>query len=89
MKNTFRTISGTAFALAILTAVPAFAQKKFQFEFVKVADTTQGFSSFKTFPAINNHGEVTFVAVRDHYGEGAFRARAEGETVTTIASSWK
>jgi hypothetical protein len=89
MKHTLLTISG----IALLTSIPAFSQtseraaKKYQFEFVKVVDSTQGFSSFQTFPAINNHSEVTFVAIRSHYGEGVFRARAERETVTTIASS--
>src|SRR5947209_3371079 len=91
MKHAFLTIPGIA--LALLTSVPAFSQsserhgRKFQFEFEKVVDTTQGFTSFRTFPTINNHGDVAFVGVRNHYGEGVFRARAEGDTVTTIASS--
>ncbi|HEY2016219.1 MAG TPA: choice-of-anchor tandem repeat NxxGxxAF-containing protein [Bryobacteraceae bacterium] len=79
-----------AFVVALLLSVhagPASAQsaRKYDFEFTNVADSTQGFSGFLSFPAINNRGAVAFVANRNGYGQGVFRSR-DGE-VTTIASS--
>jgi hypothetical protein len=85
--------SAGAAALVILASSSAFPQgparsdKKYDIEFVKVVDTTHGFSSFKTFPSLNNHGDVAFVAVKNGTGEGVFKARAEGEAVITIASA--
>jgi hypothetical protein len=79
-------------ALAILTSIPAFSEdhsqsgKNYKFEFTNIADTTQGFSSFGVFPAINNHGEVAFNAIRNDSGAGVFRIRDTREKVTTIAS---
>ena len=79
-------------ALALMVPVSAFSQspapvvRKHSLEFLRVADTTQGFSSFRDFPAINNHGEVAFVAVPANGREGVFRSRAEGAAQTTIAS---
>jgi hypothetical protein len=75
----------TALLLFVSTvSVSAESAKKYDFEFTNVADSSQGFSDFQTFPAINNKGAVVFVAVRSGYGQGVFRSR-EGE-VTTIAS---
>lgn len=57
---------------------------KHDFEFINVADSTQGFSNFEPFPAINNKSAVAFVATRSDTGQGVFRSR-DGK-VTTIAS---
>jgi len=85
--------AAAAVAIALLTSTAAFSdnsggqgKKKFKIDFVKVADTTQGYSGFQTFPAINNHGEVAFVAA-DKDGEGVFKARSDGQPVTVIASA--
>lgn len=56
-----------------------------EFEFINVADSTQGFTNFEPFPAINNQSAVVFVATRSDTGQGVFRSRAG--TVTTIASN--
>jgi len=81
-----------AVAIALLTSTAALSdnatdqgKKKFKIDFVKVADTTQGFSGFQTFPAINNHGEVAFVAA-DKDGEGVFKARSDGQPVTVASA---
>ena len=81
-----------AITLAALNFAPAFSQTQSQdhrtyaFEFTKIADTTKEFTSFGVFPALNNHGDVAFTAVR--YGNGGvFRARGEQENVTVIASA--
>lgn len=87
-----------AAALAILASATAFSQnpgssqnpgqshQKYDVEFVKVVDSTQqGFTGFRTFPSINNHGEVAFVAVQDGV-EGVFRSGSERATFTVIAS---
>lgn len=55
------------------------------FEFINVADSTQGFSNFAPFPAINHQSAVAFVATRSDTGQGVFRAR-DGE-VNTVASA--
>ncbi|QSA95626.1 choice-of-anchor tandem repeat NxxGxxAF-containing protein [Methylococcus sp. EFPC2] len=57
---------------------------KHEFEFINVADSTQGFTNFEPFPAINNKSAVAFVATRSDTGQGVFRSR--GGKVTTIAS---
>jgi len=82
-----------AVALAILTSVSGFSAenqpggKRNDIEFIKVVDsTTQGFTTFNKFPAINNHGEVAFVGVRNG-DAGVFRVSAEGEKLTPITSS--
>jgi hypothetical protein len=82
-----------AVTLAILTSVSGFSAenqqggKKNDIEFIKVVDsTTQGFTAFDKFPAINNHGEVAFVGVRNGDTE-VFRVRAEGENLTPITNS--
>ncbi|MGR9052183.1 MAG: DUF7453 family protein [Gammaproteobacteria bacterium] len=49
-----------------------------------MADSTQGFSNFEPFPAINNKSAVAFVATRSDTGQGVFRSR-DGK-VTMIAS---
>jgi len=79
-------------AVAILTSIPAFSEdhsqsgKNYKFEFTRIADTTQGFSSFGNFPAINNHGEVVFTAASNAVGAGVFRLRDNVEHAATIAS---
>jgi hypothetical protein len=79
-------------ALAILASIPAFSEdhsqsgKNYEFEFTRMVDTTEGFSSFGDFPAINNHGEVAYSAVRNDTGAGVFRIRDTGEKAATIAS---
>ncbi|WKJ90067.1 hypothetical protein QZJ86_18970 [Methylomonas montana] len=57
---------------------------KHEFEFINVADSTQGYTNFEPFPAINNKSAVVFVATRSDTGQGVFRSR-DGK-VTTIAS---
>jgi len=89
--------TATALALAVLILPPAFSQgqsqsgnksgKNHTFEFTQVVDTTKGFSSFGVFPAINNHGEVAFTAIRTGHGAGVFRVREELEKLTTIGST--
>src|SRR5579864_900475 len=55
------------------------------FDFINVADTTsQGFTSFATFPAINNKGAIVFAATRESTG-GIFKWD-KGE-LTTVAST--
>jgi hypothetical protein len=66
------------FATAVLLAASAgyaLAQGKApaDFQFENVADTTQGFTGFATFPAINDHGAVAFEALRAGVEEGIFR----------------
>ena len=79
-------------ALAIVTSIPAFSEdhsrsgKNYQFEFTNITDTTQGYSGFGTFPAINNHGEVAFIATRNNGDAVVLRTRDPGEKLTTIAS---
>lgn len=74
-----------AFLLAA-SAGPTAAEPagKHGFEFINVADSTQGFTDFQPFPAINNKSAVVFVAARSDTGQGVFRSR-EGK-VTTISS---
>ena len=91
MKRPLMNMSGTAAALALAALIlpPAFSQgqsqsgnksgKNHTFEFTQVVDTTKGFSSFGVFPAINNHGEVAFTAIRTGHGAGVFRVREELE----------
>jgi hypothetical protein len=79
-------------APALLALGPAFCQlqppgKAYAFEFTGVVDSTNGFNAFGGFPAINNHGEVAFRAVRDGEGEGVFRAGQALDKLTTIANT--
>jgi len=69
-----------------LSQVKSTADKKFDFEFTNVVDTTNGFHSFGNFPAINNHTEVAFTATQDGTGPGVFRAHQGNEKLKTIAS---
>ena len=73
-----------AMALAFLACGPLMADHA-AIEFSSVIDSTQGYSSFGTFPAMNNRGDVAFTAVQAIYGQGVFRAREEGEKLTVIA----
>ena len=66
------------FATALFLAASAgyaFGQNKVHsdFRFVNVADTTQGFTNFGTFPAINDHGVVAFEATGPGAADGMFR----------------
>jgi hypothetical protein len=61
------------------------AHKVHAFEFTGVVDSTNGFNSFGGFPAINNHGEMAFRAVREGSGEGIFRAGQALDKLTAIA----
>ncbi|HXC94543.1 MAG TPA: choice-of-anchor tandem repeat NxxGxxAF-containing protein [Edaphobacter sp.] len=54
------------------------------FRFVNIADSTNGFTAFSTFPAINNHGAVAFEASVPG-GDGIFKS--QDGAVTTIAQS--
>lgn len=54
-------------------------------KFVNVADSTQGFSGLSQFPAINNRGEVAFVANWTDSGQGVFRWEDGG--ISTIVSN--
>jgi hypothetical protein len=56
------------------------------FRFVNVADSTQGFASFATFPAINDHGEVAFEARKATSEDGIFKWH-EGALSTIAISS--
>jgi hypothetical protein len=56
------------------------------FTFVNVADTTQGFTSFATFPAINDHGLVAFEATGPGTADGIFRWK-DGATLQIAKSS--
>src|SRR5579872_3498190 len=59
-------IPGLATVLMLLVSLgDANGQNKAlpDFRFVNVADSTQIFTSFATFPAINNHGAVAFEAI--------------------------
>jgi hypothetical protein len=53
----------------------AFGQDKdsADFRFVNVADSTQGFTGFSTFPTINNYGTVAFEATQPGAVEGVFK----------------
>src|SRR5215471_255799 len=91
LRPEIRKVTAATAVLAFLTLTPAFPQtqsqlhKKYSFEFTRIVDTTKEFTSFGSFPAMNNHGDVAFTAVR--YGSaGVFRVREEQEKVTTIAS---
>lgn len=79
-RRTARLLAAAALLLACASPLPAESHRKYDFDFTTVVDSTQGFSDFQTFPAINNKGAVAFVANRSGYGNGVFRARA-GEVV--------
>jgi len=74
-------------ALVLLGSRQLFAQSALtDFDFINVADTTsQGFTSFATFPRINNRGTVVFVASRNLSEGGIFKWQ-KGE-LTTLAST--
>ena len=79
-----------AFAIAILTCAAALCQPKsepkYAIEFTSVTDSTGDFNAFGTFPAINNHGEVAFTAVKNGT-PGVFRSREGLEQFVTVAST--
>ena len=67
MNNRLSALHGLA--IAVLISAPVWSEehvqpeKKYSIEFTGIVDSIGGFSSFGNFPAINNHGEVTFTAV--------------------------
>ena len=61
---------------------PAQATKN-HFKFVNVVDSTQGYSGFSQFPAINNRGSVAFIANQSD-GQGVFKW--QDRRTTTIAT---
>ena len=79
-------------ALALLLSISAVAEqplrppRKYDFEFVSVADTARGFTSFQTFPTINNRGEVAFVANLSPSEEGVFKVRQESAFITVAST---
>src|SRR6478752_4772514 len=77
-RTTDTSILSRFFTTAVLLAASAgysLGQDKTRsdFKFVNVADTTQGFTSFATFPAINDHGVVAFEAGGPGTDEGIYR----------------
>ncbi|MGY6277897.1 DUF7453 family protein [Methylomonas sp. MgM2] len=74
-----RLVSRTCVAAILFTANAGLASaesaSKHDFEFINVADSTQGFSNFEPFPAINNKSAVAFVATRSDTGQSVFRSR--------------
>ncbi|HTP36039.1 MAG TPA: choice-of-anchor tandem repeat NxxGxxAF-containing protein [Candidatus Acidoferrales bacterium] len=79
-------------APALLALGPVFCQvqssgKSYAFEFTEVVDSTNGFNSIGSFPAINNHGEVAFRAASNGGTEGIFRAGQALDKLATIAST--
>src|SRR5215471_18493521 len=78
-------------AVALVLAVSvahAFAENKndSDFGFVNVADSTQGFAGFATFPAINDHGAVAFEAGTVSNQSGIFRWNEDGLSTIAISS---
>src|SRR5947209_5942914 len=59
--------------IVALAAVTAHAEAGSKPRFTKVADTTSGFASFGTMPAISDTGAVAFTATGAAFGEGVFR----------------
>src|SRR5215510_2472896 len=82
-KNVILTV---ALLVALIAGqVSAVTPTNHDFEFVNVADTSQGFSTFSSFPAINDAGEVAFVATGADFVQGVFKWT--GGALTPIASS--
>jgi hypothetical protein len=80
-------LRGLAAALLLaLSAGQALAEtpQNIHIKFANVADTTQGFSGFLQFPAINNQGAVAFVAAQNGT-QGVFKW--EHHKLTPIAST--
>src|SRR5262245_49340712 len=78
--------AGLATVLFVLFAGQAFAEtpQTAPIKFVNVADNTQGLSDFSQFPAINDRGEVAFVAIQSA-GQAVFKWKHHN--LTTIAST--
>jgi hypothetical protein len=82
-KNVILTV---ALLVALIAGqVSAVTPTNHDFEFVNVADTSQGFSAFSSFPAINDGGEVAFVATGADFVQGVYKWT--GGALTPIASS--
>ncbi len=97
-ENIFRALLITTRAIVCMAAIlllgaaslAADEKKKFDFEFTNVADSTQGFTNFQTFPAINNKGHVVFVADRSGVGQGVFRSRdGDLETIASVKDGFQ
>jgi hypothetical protein len=67
--------------------VPAFAQTApaGEFKFVNVADNSEGFTSFATFPSINRRGAVAFEAMGGAFGDGVFKW--QGGALTPVSTT--
>jgi hypothetical protein len=83
-------LNGTALiAVALLFALSASTAlgqaTRFDCAFMNVADSAQGFSDLSRFPAINNRGEVAFIANKAGSGQGVFKSE-EGR-IKMISSS--
>jgi hypothetical protein len=79
-------VVAAALLMLVVSVGHAFGQNKrdSDFRFVNVADSTQGFTAFSTFPAINNDGAVAFQARGPALtDEGVFRW--QDGTLRTIA----
>src|SRR4051794_20157696 len=80
----------SVFAIAVLTCAAALCQPKpepkYAIEFTSVTDSTGEFNAFGAFPAINNHGEVAFTALKSG-SPGVFRSREALQQSVTIASA--
>ncbi len=84
-------LNGTALiAVALLFALSASMAlgqaTRLDCAFVNVADSAQGFSGLSRFPAINNRGEVAFIANKVGSGQGVFKWE-EGRSKTIASSS--
>ena len=69
-------IPGLAIVLIVVVSLgDAHGQNKARsdFRFVNVVDSTQVFTSFATFPAINNHGAVAFEAIGPGTDDGVYQ----------------
>ncbi len=69
MLNSLRNLWAAGRFVMVLLALyaglaSAQSQQKSHIKFVNIADSTQGFSGFSQFPAINNQGSVAFLAIQ-------------------------
>ncbi|HEU4413471.1 MAG TPA: hypothetical protein VFT65_01715, partial [Candidatus Angelobacter sp.] len=74
--NAPRRLTSLAVALVLaLLAGHAFAEsaQDLHLKFVNVVDSTQGLSDFSQFPALNNHGDVAFLAFQNGSEQDVFK----------------
>ncbi len=69
---------------AVAFALGGFTPASAQYTFTRIADTSGGFGGFDTTPALNNNGEVSFIAGLRAGGEGVYSGN--GGSLTTIAT---